>query len=519
MAGLVLLGTTAAGLTGWYSEYQHAKDLESQLAELSLQERRSAVVRSISKQMEEIAYQQKDISDEQREEAIQQKRVAEEMRQRSEVERHNALIAQEKAVVSEQQAQDARLVAESERQMADHQRIQAELSKRVADTLSYVALGRSLGSVSLVQARLGNMDLAELLAYASYLYTNRYEGDVLFPAVFQSLMTASQSKQTWPRHRGALMGLCYVSKDDPRWVTVSTYGEIMIHQEQGDQLQSDVLFSDKTLDFRDVYIDDDAVIYAVSRSGHLVVIENGTPRIVAVNGLEHPMAVTPLDDKSLLLMGEHGLAVYDRQKKMITDVRELDFHITATSRYDNLPILFDDRGRQHSVKGINELITSEVPVTGRVTAFASSKTTRKQAFGMSDGTIYLYDENDRKVTKLEGHLSRISKLKLTSHRLMSSSYDGTVKFWNTASTKIESTTMVTADAWVMNFSFDNPKNYAWVGDQNGNLMEAPLSVPMMVDMLKKKLKRNFTQDEWNYYIGQNVPYEAFVDEDGKEVKP
>jgi hypothetical protein len=38
--------------------------------------------------------------------------------------------------------------------MAEHQRIQAEFSKRVADTLSYVALGRSLGSLSVTQSQL-----------------------------------------------------------------------------------------------------------------------------------------------------------------------------------------------------------------------------------------------------------------------------------------------------------------------------------------------------------------------------
>ena len=519
VAGLALLGTTVAGLTGWYVEHQRANDLETQVAELQLQEKRSAVVRSVSKQMEEIAYQQKEISDEQREEAIQQKRVAEEMRQRSEVERHNALIAQEKAVVSEQQAQDARLVAESERQMADHQRIQAEFSKRVADTLSYVALGRSLGSVSLVQARLGNSDLAGLLAYASYLYTDRYQGDVYYPAVFQSLMSASQSMQTWPKHRGALMGVYYLPGNDGRWVTASTYGEIMLHRKQGDQLHSDVLFSDKTFDFRDLYVDDDATIYVVSRSGHLVIVEHEIPRVMTISNLENPISVTNLDDNSLLLMGEHGLAVYDKQKKMIVASRELNFRLTATSRYNNLPILFDDQGRQHLVKGINELVTTNVPVTGRVTAFASSKASKKQVFGMSDGTIYLYDEGDQKVTKLEGHLSRISKLKLNNQRLVSSSYDGTVKFWNTASSKIESMTMLTADSWIMNFNFDSSKNYAWMGDQNGNLLQALLSVPMMVDVLKSRLKRNFTQDEWNYYIGQNVPYEPFITEKGKEVKP
>ena len=80
-------------------------------------------------------------------------------------------------------------------------------------------------------------------------------------------------------------------------------------------------------------------------------------------------------------------------------------------------------------------------------------------------------------------------------------------------------TMLTADSWIMNFDFDNSKNYAWIGDRNGNLMEALLSVPMLVDLVRKNLKRNFTQDEWDYYIGKNVPYEEFVTDSRKEVRP
>ena len=519
VAGLLLTAAAVTGLTGWYQEHQRATDLQSQLQEMQLQEKRMAVVRSVSKQMEEIAYQQKEISDEQREEAILQKRTAEEMRQRSEVERQNALIAQQKAVVSEQQAQDARLVAESERLMAEHQRVQAELSKRVADTLSFVALSRSLGSVSLVQSRLGNSELADLLAYASYFYSHRFNGAVYYPAVFQSLMAASQSKLTWPRHRGLLMGLANFPAGDNRLVTVSSYGEIMLHEKRGDGLSSKVLLSNKDFDFRDVYIGSDKTIYAVSRSGHLVVINGNATRVVDVVNLDFPMAVTPLDDKSLLLAGDHGLAVYDIARKMIVATRELDFRLTAMGRYESRPVIFDDRGRQHLVKDINELETKALPFQGRVTSFASSKTSRKQVFGLSDGSIYLYDENSRKLTKLEGHLSRISKLKLNNHRLVSSSYDGTVQFWNTASAKIEPMALVTADSWITIFNFDNTKNYAWIGDQNGNVTEALLSVPMMVDVLRKKLKRNFTRDEWDYYIGREVPYETFVDDNGKEVKP
>ncbi len=39
---------------------------------------------------------------------------------------------------------------------------------------------------------------------------------------------------------------------------------------------------------------------------------------------------------------------------------------------------------------------------------------------------------------------------------------------------------------------------------------------MMRKMLKDKVKRNLTQEEWDYYIGRNIPYEPFI---GKEARP
>jgi hypothetical protein len=62
----------------------------------------------------------------------------------------------------------------------------------------------------------------------------------------------------------------------------------------------------------------------------------------------------------------------------------------------------------------------------------------------------------------------------------------------------------------MNFNFDASKQYIWIGDQDGNITQALINIPMMVDQMKKNLKRDFTPDEWNYYIGNNIPYESFV---------
>ena len=513
--GLILAGVSIAGVIGWLSEHQRADELEELVHEMQQEVRQSAVDRSVSKQMEEIAYQQKEISDEQRAEAEQQTLFAQEMQKRSEEERQNALEAEKKAVASERQAQDARQLAENQRQLAEQQRIQAEHSKRVADTLSYIALGRSLGSQSSIQAQSGNTDLANLLAYSSYLFTRRYGGDVYYPAVFQSLMDASQSKRTWSFHNAPVVALASMPKGNDGMVTASTYGALMIHKWQDGRVSSTTLLSNSQYDFRDVYVGSNSVIYAISRSGHLVVVKNGHLSVITLDGVRRPVALSELDAHHLLIVGDRAIASFDMNSEMMVKVKDLDFKITSTSRYDNHPLLFDDRGRQHLVKSLDDVETSKIPVAGRVTAFASSKNSHVKAYGMSDGSICLVNELTNTSTMLLGHLSQVSKLKLNGLRLFSSSYDGSVRLWNTASTKIEPMTLLSLNAWIMNFTFDNSKNYIWTGDQNGNVTMALLSIPMMVETLSKNIKRDFTTDEWNYYVGRNVPKESLMNRKGE----
>ena len=514
-AAVLLTGAAVAGLTGWWTEHQRNVQLQHQIQELELQEKRSAVDRSISTQMEEIAYQQKNISDEQREEALQQTRIANEMRQQAEVERQNALEAEHNAIASEKRALDASAIADNERQLAELQRIQAEFSKRVADTLSYIALGRSLGSMSTAQHQVGNNEIASLLAYASYLFTDRYSGDIYNPTVFQALMQSSQSKKSWAKHNTTATKVIFDPKNRQRLYTVSIYGEVMQHDIEGESLRSTLLFNNRNYDFRDIYIDAASQLYAVSRSGHLVVKNAKGTVSLPLDGVVHPQAISLMTDSTLLVVGERSMAIYDPKRHAIVNTRQLDYRVTAVSRVDYMPLLFDDQGRMHAIKNINAYKSKRVPIDGQVSTYASSKNTHTEAYGMTDGTIYLVT-SDGTVHKLIGHRSRISKMKINGHRLYSSSYDGTLCLWLTNSKKIEPMTLFNNDNWIMDFTFNNSKDYVWTANQNGTLTEALISVPKMVQKIKEGLKRDFTRKEWDYYIGENIPFESFT---GKEVAP
>ena len=157
----------------------------------------------------------------------------------------------------------------------------------------------------------------------------------------------------------------------------------------------------------------------------------------------------------------------------------------------------------------NKLVPRKVPIIGKVTAFASSKSTGFEAYGLNNGTIFLLDKQ-KNIHRLIAHRSRISKIKIDGSRLYSSSFDGTVNLWMTNEEKIEPMTLLETHNWILFFTFDSSKNYLWTAGQRGVISETLISTQVMFDKLQQKINRNLSQEEWNYYVGRNVPYESFL---------
>ena len=507
LVAVLLLGALVAVTVGWISELSRVKELQAEVNDLQKKEMRSSVMRSVSKQMEEIAFQQKAISDEQREEAIQQTHVANEMRRNSEIARQNAIEAEQNAHEQERKAIKASRVAENQRQIAEHQRLQAEFSKHVADTLSYIALGRSLGSLALTQYEAGNRTTAAQLTYASYMYTTRYDGDVYYPSVLQSLMRVSESKRRWTDHVGSVTALTFMPGQYSDLISVSTYGEVIKHVKDGNGIKAKPLLSDKGFDFRDVIIDKSSTIFALSRTGHLFICRKDEKRIVPLPGLLHPTALQIIDDRTLLIVGEKCMASFDVGSLKISDIRQTDIKVTCVSRFNGHPVLIDSKNRMHIVKSLKQIDVKQTAVmSGRITAYASSKSTGYEAYGLSDGTIMVVDRKGN-VQKLLGHQSRVSHIKINGKQLYSSSYDGTLNLWMLDAPKIEPIHFISTGAWIMKFTFDNSKQRLWACDYSGAITEALISVPRMAQKVSSRVERNLTRDEWNYFIGENVPYE------------
>jgi len=493
-----------------YSEEQvKVQELKQQIAKLSQKEKESAVMQSVNAQMEEIANQERIISDEQRDEAEQQTRIANEMRQHAEVERQNAQEAEKRAL-------EASKVAEGERATAEKQRMQAEYSKRVADTLSYIAMARNVGNAAITQQRTGNKELASLLAYASYTFTQRYHGAPYHPSIYEALMLTSGGQRKWAVAHGSIIKTILIP-GTTSFMSISTYGEILRHLRANDNLQTKTIFSNNNYDFRDIYLNKERTFFAVSHTGHLIACkENGKPHVITIEGAVRPFRIYSIKENELVVTAEQSLHVIDAITLRPIKTLPLNFKTSIAGWKNGQIVLFDQKtGDMYLVsKDITKVTKQPLPFKGRVMSYNASSQNRQQIFGMYDGTV-LYMDLAGKVHKLIGHSSRVSRINFDSNRIFTSSYDGTVRYWNIKSEKLEPITILNSRQWIISLSFDKSHHYIWTGDQNGNLTETLIDIPDMASRLKSKIKRNLTREEWNYYIGKNIPYETFIRKEAK----
>ena len=519
----------------YLSETKKTSELEQQLAELNKMERKHEIDKSIYDQTKEIAFDQLRISTEQTEEANRQK-------ERAEIEKQNALAAQRQANEERIEAENQRNEADKQRAEADKQRAEAENQKNnaernrlKADTLRYIALARSLGSQS-SQIRSSDPEKADLLAYVSYDLTNIYkqrEPDLYNSAVFNALTEGSHTKQTWTEHKGATMAISFLEdKDDKedRFVTASTYGEIKRHTfpEATKVLTTEDIYSNSQYDFRDVYVNHQGVIFALSYTGHLVVKKDGwnAAKIFLLPGIQNPFAISKINssDSVLILIGKQSIGYFDMQGFMLKGVTPLNFNIVSVGMKNHCPLLFDDRGRMHSIEGVNKIAAPvKVPngIRGQVTAYANSTKSSLEAYGTKEGIIFVYDvKKGSLLPQLTGHESKITRLRMNNRRLYSSSLDGKLNLWiinDNEREKIEPLTLIKINEWMMNFNFDRTKDRVWTGGQNGTITKSLISIDRMKNkLLNEILKRDLTVEEWNYYIGTDVPWKSFLKERGKE---
>lgn len=500
-----------------YRAYRHS-ELEKDRLTLSLEEfqdkeRQSVLIQRVSQQMEEIAYQQKDISEKRRQEAVAQTRKANQMQQQAE-------IAREKAFTAQWEAEKAYRLADEQKNLAMERQLQAEQSKRVADTLAFLALGRSLGTLSVTQYRSGNMELASLLAYTSWQFTKHYDGDVYHPAVFNALSLSCRQDQLWFRHKGAITGIRLLHetignpqtcRDSlPGLVTVSKYGEMICWKSgDGQTYTSGFLLSDSRYDFRDVLIHSDSLVYALSYDGCLVSVNSAGMAAYLLPEGKYRQLIPAASDR-LLAISATGIYAFDCISHQIQLCFQPEYPVTCVGKSGDNLYVFLKNGTVALLSSAGQFVRfiEGWSQGGRITSFCSLSDER-YAVGCREGTILICDKDGNVQQKLIGHQAAVTAIFRKGNKLFSSSYDCTLRLWDLHKGKTESAVIMISSGWIHTFCLHPDGTSIFMGDEQGRLYRIPVSPDHMATVVRQGLRRDFTQEEWEYYVGKQIPFESY----------
>lgn len=470
-------------------------ELEARLQQAHEREEEAVTVRRVSKQMEEIAYQQKELSDRQRRNAEMQ--AAENLRMKQRVEQE-----WQRAVEARQEAEKAYRLADSRKELAEARQLQAEYAKRVADTLTYLTLGRSLGSLSVTRYHSGNRETASLLAYAAWRYVHRYGGDVYTTAIFQSLSLSSGQPDVWQCHQGGVSRIVW--GNGKTFYTIGRYGEVLQWEEDkenGYRFRS--LYANPRQDFRDACMGSDGTLYVLSHGGELFRFSDGSYRMrsLPVKGCMQLLSVK--DELWLLTLSGEIHVTTARQTVPVTDA-------SCMGRSDTGVWVGLKNGKLLHFSENRKAVALGCPHTAPVTAIADGGKDDPIALGYADGTLLLTDRRGNVLQRLVGHRSAVTAIAFWEGKLYSCSNDRNIRLWNLMKGRIEPVIILESASWMQTMTLTPDGKQLLGGDGNGNLYRLSVSPETMAATIGKHLTRNFTPEEWQYYIGNGIPYETYI---------
>ena len=138
------------------------------------------------------------------------------------------------------------------------------------------------------------------------------------------------------------------------------------------------------------------------------------------------------------------------------------------------------------------------------------KDKRYHILGCEEGEIFIFDDTLTPITTLYGHQAGITDMTHLGKYLFSSSYDKNVCVWDIDNIQAVSTPVkIQYQEWPLCMVFDEPIQTLRVGLAGGGLESVRISIHANAESTHRLLDREFTKEEWNYFIGPNVPYQTF----------
>ncbi|NML64391.1 hypothetical protein HHL22_04150 [Hymenobacter sp. RP-2-7] len=516
------------------------------------QTREAVTQQKIAEQQEVITNQQRLMTEEQRQLAVgaqrtaeQQRqlalgaqRTAEQQRQEAETQRQAATEAQQQAETSRNRAVAAREQAQQAQQRAETQRRIATSAQRDAEAQRAKAVARTV-AIEAVQLPDGtDPQVPALLALAAFNLNITNGGQLNNPDIFNALAKAANLQVVLRGHTDNVRAVAVSGGASPLLASGGDDGTVRLGPVAGASQPGQVLRAARkgTVGIRSLlFAPDGQHLYAGNEAGGLLVWNvsqpTATPAVVpAHGGAVHTLLWQPASQAA------PGLLVSVSADGTVRSWRPRAGGGLDSVQYARAPAgmalycaRFTADGKR-LVGGANKnriisfdakdlrarpAIFTRAGFGSRVTALAFSPTGNRLITGNSRGLVYAWQlagsRPDTVGRLLSGrHTSTVSDLVFSpdGKLLASCSADWTIHLWDTATMLDQQPPVVLTDfgGWVMSICF-TPDGKRLIGSSADRTVRIrTIDMPDMYNQVARQLTRQLTQEEWEQYVGKDIPY-------------
>lgn len=446
--------------------------------------------------------------------------IAEEQRKRAETQEQLAKDNAEKAT-------RASILAQQNADRAIAEQKKAEAARAEADRQRYISLSKAMGLKS-TQFRAEQKELKGLLAQQAYIFNTKYNGDKYDNDIYDGLYYAIKELgdplvESLGGHEKGIRALASSSTGNFVY-SADTQGKILKWSLQGESRVADTLVSARAqshiIRTLDVTSDNQRLL-----AGGEFIAENGSSyvELFTTNGKNTPkkisgfessvwnIIITP-DDKGFYALDKNGRSIkysnFNTANEVATSsVRLNDIALSADGKYilgagNNGKVYLYDVNRSYA--------QSEIMDNGATLLNIAISDENKVAIGDENGLIKVFTLfGTAGFTRLIGHTSPIEGIEFSSDGrfIATASRDKTVRLWNRSNLNAQPITLKDHPDWVFAITFTPNSQQILAGTKETVVRAWPTNIEVMADKICNKLNRNMTSDEWDTFVGDDVPFE------------
>ena len=507
--------------------------VESKIAE---EKRKEAIShKRIAEQQQEIAEQQRLIAEEQKLYAIIQQKEAQYQKQLALVAKTDAEEARDLATKLQKEAEELRDQAIEQKRIAESLKNRAEISEARTDTLRRLAIAKSLAvqSVKIFQnnkkAQKLNKEQVQLpliLALQGYYFNRNYGGNPNDPDIYSALSEVSGSEiiiKGNNAHSDAVRDIA-VSNNGKLFVSCGDDGKVKLYKfsdtQNSTEFKMDIL---KNTSIRTItFSNDDKKIIAGTYNGEILVWDIDKSNLKPTKIKAHSSVINKVlysktkeefftisNDGNLKLWQTNNLqaganVIYHTNNKII----DISFNLLG-----NFIATLTESG---VVKILNSNDYSENSTLNCDAGKAISLTWNENnelIIGFASGKLEI--RKGEEVREVFAHLSGVNNIIYdeNNNRIITCSYDGTIKIWDSRNFDIEPIIIDKHDSWVYCIAVSSDKTQLISGGKDKSIIISNVDIEKLKNIVKKETKTNMSQKNWLRFVGEGINYENNLPKD------